>query len=60
MRQARRRRWEAAAGRPGARSLYLSLMDALTAVNADSLIFIQAAARAGRCMLEGWTALCAC
>ena len=38
-------RWEAAAGRPGVRSLYLSLMDALTAVNADSLFFIQAVAR---------------
>ena len=36
------RRWEAAGGRPGVRALYLSLMDALTAVNPTSLFFIQA------------------
>ena len=35
-------RWEAASGRPGVRALYLSLMDALTAVNPTSLFFIQA------------------
>lgn len=35
-------RWEAAGGRPGVRALYLSLMDALTAVNPTSLFFIQA------------------
>lgn len=35
-------RWEATGGRPGVRALYLSLMDALTAVNPTSLFFIQA------------------